>query len=1162
MGVEIGGSILRDNQRDSLVAAVDQAADAKEDQNFLAAIVESAEDAILACTPAGVIRTWNRGAEKILGYPVAETVGKPLSMLLAPEQQPRLPRMLERVLRGIAVPQYETICLHRDGRRIHASVPGSPMRKADGDVAAISIILRDSSGRKEAEQARAFLASIVESSDDAIYGVKLDGTIVSWNQGAQSLFGYSSEEVIGKNAVVLATPGRYDEVRRCLATIRKGRALPPFEAVLRKKDGHGIDVSLAISPIRKGRGDVAGAAITARDIGPRVGAERKLRESDERFSEVFKHAPFGMCVSALDGTLTQVNAAFCRMVGFSEKELLATSWADLTHPDDRKPSLEIMEKLSHHPAEFAEIEKRYIHRSGTLVWGRTRISLVQNGGGSRAYFVVHVEDITERKRTEEALHESEDRFRLMADACPTMMWLTDAEGGAQFSNRMYREFTGTTQEEVDGGKWQLLVHPEDAPAYIDGFQSAVREHAPFRAEARVRRADGEWRLLGSYAQPRLSPGGAFLGHVGLSADITERNQSEQALRNSEEKFRQLAENIREVFWMMPPSGDEIEYVSPAYEQVWERTRESLYHDPMSWATAIHPDDAENAHAVFARQVQGEPIESDYRIRTPAGQEKWIRDRAFPIRDQAGKLVRIVGIADEITVAKRYEKELIQARQGADAANRAKSRFLANMSHEIRTPMNGVIGMLQLLMGTELSAEQLGFAQVAQNSGKALLGLIDDILDLSKIEARKVTLENLNFNLRHTVEDVVQLLGVQASAKGVGLRLTVSPQIPLILRGDAYRVRQVLTNLAGNAIKFTERGEVTVDAKLDSERPGAAIVRFAITDSGIGIRPDQAAQLFSPFTQADASTTRKYGGTGLGLAICKQLVEMMGGSIGVDSYEGQGSTFWFTLDLELAQAGEQHDERRAEGVVPQNGTARKATIGRVLIAEDNATNREVALAQLKKLGYQAVAVPNGADAVQAIERGIYDLVLMDCEMPVMDGYEATRRIRAARPDFPIIALTADAMSGDRDRCISEGMSDYLAKPVDLERLAEVLAKWLSKPDAEEPAEPIFDEDSLIRRLMGDRELASAVLKGFIEDVPMQLNNLRQRLDEADAPGARSVAHTLKGASATVSAQSLQALALAMEQAGVAGRLDRCFELLPGVVAEFERFKNNLRQTGWV
>ena len=277
----------------------------------------------------------------------------------------------------------------------------------------------------------------------------------------------------------------------------------------------------------------------------------------------------------------------------------------------------------------------------------------------------------------------------------------------------------------------------------------MREQTPFRAEARVRRADGEWLWVASYAEPRFSPGGEFLGHVGLSPDITERKRTEQALQTSEERFRQLAENIHEVFWMMDPIAHEVLYVSPAYEQIWGRSCESVYRNPLAWTEAIHPDDVEQAHAWHARYMRGEAVEAEYRIRTPDGREKWIRDRAFPIRDAGGQLVRVVGIAEDITEQKRYEAELIQAREGADAANRAKSCFLANMSHEIRTPMNGVLGMVQLLLETDLTAEQLEYVNLAQSSGQALLTLIDDILDLSKIEARKVTLENLNFNLDET-----------------------------------------------------------------------------------------------------------------------------------------------------------------------------------------------------------------------------------------------------------------------------------------------------------------------------------------------------------------------------------------------------------------------------
>jgi PAS domain S-box-containing protein len=1062
----------------------------------------------------------------------------------------------------------------------------------------------------------------------------------------------------------------------------------------------GILICLALSLVVTG---------IARDSHMRLRAERELRDGEERFRAVFEHAPVGMCMTGLDHRFIQANHALCRMLGYSEPELLASTWAKLMHPDDMGLSVTWMTQLLNDPGGCLQLERRYIHWSGHVVWGRSRVSLLRDCDGRPLYFLTHVEDITERKRTEEALRESEERFRIMADGCPSIIWVTDAEGRIQFVNRTYREYFGATFEEVEGGAWRSLIHPDDAAGYIAAFERAGLERTSFTGEARVRRGDGEWRLFSSNAAPRLSQDSAFLGHVGLSADITDRSKGEQerhfqhsliraihevspdgilvvsddgiilshnrrfldvwqhslsdisnrqamgtpdqamltrtsklvkdpeaftrrvrelydnpsendhceielkdgrtlerdstslrseegqhlgrvwffrditerkrsgqALQSSEENFRQLAENIREVFWIASPAGDQIFYLSPAYEQVWGRSCESVYQNPMAWAEAIHPDDLEQAHSMHARQLQGDPVESEYRIRVPDGREKWIRDRAFPVRDQSGELIRIVGIAEEITERKRYEAELIHSREDADAANLAKSRFLANMSHEIRTPMNGVIGMLQLLAETPLTSEQRGYSTIAQESGRALLKLIDDILDLSKIEAGKIELENLSFNLRDTVREVVQLMQIQAGAKGLPFHSQVSPEIPPLLRGDAHRLRQVLTNLAGNAMKFTERGEVRLNAALESRCDRTATLRFTVSDTGIGIRPAQVAALFSPFTQADSSTTRKYGGTGLGLAICKQLIEKMGGTIAADSREGEGSSFWFTAVFELATPDQKQpaSHPRDGRCSALGGTSLEGRTARILLAEDNTTNRLVTLAQLRKLGCTAIAVTNGAEAVEAVQRGGFDLVLMDCQMPVMDGFEATRSIRClARPDIPIIALTAAAMSEDRDRCLSKGMNDYLTKPVELGLLQGLLAKWLpvhgaldtaETPErcAGEPSKAIFDVEPLLRRLQGDRQLAGIIIEGFLQDVPSQLINLRQRLDEADALGARMQAHSLKGSAATVAAEGLHAVALAMERAGAAGQLEYCGELLPLVVEEFEQFKRTMENAGWV
>jgi signal transduction histidine kinase/HPt (histidine-containing phosphotransfer) domain-containing protein/ActR/RegA family two-component response regulator len=622
-----------------------------------------------------------------------------------------------------------------------------------------------------------------------------------------------------------------------------------------------------------------------------------------------------------------------------------------------------------------------------------------------------------------------------------------------------------------------------------------------------------------------------------------------------------------------------------------------------------------------------PTGSGFRIRIRRGEEDFgvirVEGVAFPKskdRYLAAALTLGAVMALAIGNARSYQALEVE-RDRAESATRAKSEFLSSMSHEIRTPMNGVLGMIQLLLTTDLSAEQQQYAEVVQTSGHALLALIDDILDLSKIEARKLTLEAVDFDVRSLMSGVISMLALRANSKGLTLRSQIAPGIPSLLRGDPARLRQILINLIANAIKFTDRGEIAVRLTLDDETEASSTVHFAVTDTGIGIPRDRLSAVFSPFVQADASTTRKYGGTGLGLAISQQLAELMGGSIGAESEEGAGSTFWFTAVLGRPASASDHQPhpigerpipclppaghgllstriRKYGDVSKDRSLTVAALIGaptvregllqntrpylrndvlrrqpRILVAEDDPTNQAVARALLGKLGFMADTVGTGAEAVHALEAREYDLILMDCQMPIMDGYEATRRIRASgKGDIPIIALSADAMQGHRERCIREGMNDFLPKPVELRQLSEMILKWLRLAGGEDTiqgaslpageAAPTFDEGDFLGRLMNDRGLARAILGSFVEDCPLQLAVLSERLSEADAPGIRQQAHQIKGAAASVSAESLRALALAVERAAIAEDLDCVGALLPRTTEEFERFKATLQMAGWL
>jgi len=1076
-------------------------------------------------------------------------------------------------------------------------------------------------------------------------------------------------------------------------------------------------------------------------------ARQETKESEAALSQLIDATPDALVVVDKAGRIVRINQQLETMFGYERDELLG-QMLEVLLPERFQQGHTL-----HRANYFAQPCIRPMGVGQDLVARRkdgsevsVEISLSPLTIGARTFAVSTIRDVTERKQMEVELAKKTGELENFLENANVGIHRVGMDGVIQWANREELALFGYTAEEYIGH--HITEFHADQTSIQDILQrlscgERLRDYfAPLKCK------DGSIKHV-SINSSALRVDGKLVHTRCFTRDVTERKRAEMALRSSEERFRLIARASNDVLWDWDMLSNAV-WWSDGLRETFGYDLSSFEGGIESWASRLHPDDLPGVQADIQRAIDsgGQAWSAEYRFRHANGSYRYVFDRAYVVRNREGQAIRMVGAILDLTIRKEVEKALRVAKEEAEAATQAKTAFLATMSHEIRTPMNGVIGMTGLLLDTDLAPEQREYAETIRRSSDYLLELLNDILDLSKLEADKTNLEVINFDLRALVEDVGALLAERAHAKGIELCVLVQSDVPALLQGDPGRLRQILTNLVGNAVKFTEQGEVLVCVRLDEPLDGAVDVpvslRFEVRDTGIGMTPAQCSKLFQPFSQADSSTTRKYGGTGLGLAICKQLTELLQGKIGVDSKPGEGSCFWFTvrlvrqpevaIPLPISQRVLQNrrvlivDDRAtnriileqqllSQGMFPEavadglqamvrlrraaelkepfdlaildaqmpemdgwtlarrikddpaiesvrlvlltslakrgdaqaarasgfaayltkpirqaqlydclslvletqrasDGTAdsgakpliTRHTIseahtkgrGRVLLVEDNVVNQKVATATLKREGYLVDIATNGQEAVEAVARVPYVLVFMDCQMPQMDGFEATRKIRAweastvgrqslgnmgkqdsrSKNDelrtapfrMPIIAMTANALQGDRERCLAAGMDDYMAKPIRREDLITVIERW--RPDGRGPAgdpqmvlsqgredraamvDPAVLAD--LRELDETGELLSSLIRHFLDETPRRLSAMRTALNRADGIALAEAAHALKGSSGYLGAVYIGHLCGELQRFGRDGELIQAGHRIDKLDAEFEMVRRALLQ----